>query len=273
MLKDKKIGFIGAGTMAKAIIKGLINSGLISKNNISATEISPKLAQKAAYATGINVITNNNDLVANSQIIILCTKPFAVKSVLEDIKNSLTEDKLVVSIAAGISTETIEKVIEKQIPVIRVMPNIPALVGEGMSAICRGKFAVDAHSSLVMEIFKAVGRCIEVDERLINAVTGISGSGPAFIYLIIEALSDGGVKLGLKKEIAIELASQTMLGAAKMVLETGKHPALLKDEVTTPGGCTIAGLAVMENEKIRSALIKTVQETAKSAEELGKNIS
>ncbi|OGI00920.1 MAG: pyrroline-5-carboxylate reductase [Candidatus Melainabacteria bacterium GWF2_37_15] len=255
MLKDKKIGFIGAGTMAKAIMKGLGNSGIttLASDIISQPE----------------VMTNNKELVRKSDIIILSVKPFAVESILKEINNELTANHLIVSIAAGVSTEKIENVIDKKLPVIRVMPNTPALVGEGMSAVCKGKFATDEHSALIMELFKAVGRCIEVKEELINAVTGISGSGPAFIYLIIEALADGGVKLGLKKEVAIELAAQTTLGAAKMVLETGKHPALLKDEVTTPGGCTIAGLAVMENEKVRSALIKTVQETAKVASELG----
>lgn len=255
LLKTKKTGFIGAGTMAKAIMKGLENTGM----QMLASDVAP----------GPGVLADNRELTRKSDIIFLCVKPFAVESVLREIRDDLNENHLLVSIAAGMSTEMIEAVIEKQLPVIRVMPNTPATIGEGMSALCRGKYADEEHSLLIMELFKAVGRCVEVKEELIGAVTGISGSGPAFMYLIMEALADGGVKLGLKKETAIELAAQTALGAAKMVLETGKHPALLRDEVATPGGCTIAGLSVMENEKVRSALIKTVQETAKVSSQLG----
>ncbi len=269
MLKYKKIGFIGAGTMAKAIIKGIISSGFVSKENITASEISPEIASKASAETGINVLTNNREIVCGSDVIILCVKPYAIQNVLEEIQDSLTKDKLLVSIAAGVSTETIENILNKEAPIIRVMPNTPALAGEGMSAVCKGKFASEADTAFILELFNSVGRCIEIEEKLINAVTGISGSGPAFMYLIIDALADGGVKMGLKKDIAIELAAQTALGAAKMVLDTGKHPAVLKDEVATPGGCTIAGLSVMENEHVRSALIKTVQETAFIASKLG----
>ncbi len=257
MLKDKKLGFIGAGTMAKAIIKGLESTGV----EILASDVIPHPG----------VMNDNRELARKSDVIILCVKPFAIESVLEEIKDDLRENHIIVSIAAGVSTQKIEQAIGKNIPVIRVMPNTPALIGEGMSVVCRGRYAIEQQSSLIVELFKSVGRCIEVKEDLINAVTGISGSGPAFIYLIIEALADGGVNLGLKKEQAVELAAQTTLGAAKMVLETGKHPALLKDEVTTPGGCTIAGLSVMESEKVRSALIKTVMETAKKASGLGGN--
>lgn len=255
MLSSKKIGFIGYGTMAKALIKGLEGSGI----SVQASDI---VAQPG-------IMTDNRELARLSDIIILCVKPYAVEKVLKEINDTLAERHLIVSIAAGINTESIEGLINTNLPVVRVMPNTPALIGEGMTAVCRGKFASGEHLAMIMEVFKAVGRCIEVKEELINAVTGISGSGPAFFYLIMEAFADGGVKLGLSKETAIELAAQTALGAAKMVLETGKHPALLRDEVTTPGGCTIAGLAVMENEKVRSAIISTVGETARTAAGLG----
>lgn len=269
MLKDKKIGFIGAGTMAKAIIKGLLNSGIIPKNNVSASEISQEIAKKASDETGVKVITNNAELVKSSDVIILCVKPHLIKTVLSELTDCFDKNKLIVSIAAGVSSGAIENHINSDIPVIRVMPNTPVLIKEGMSAVCKGKYASAQDINLVLELFKATGRCIEVEEKLINAVTGISGSGPAFIYLIIDALADGGVKMGLKKETALELAAQTAIGAAKMVLDTGKHPAVLKDEVATPGGCTIAGLSVMENEHVRSSLIKTVQETAKKASDMG----
>ncbi|OGI02583.1 MAG: pyrroline-5-carboxylate reductase [Candidatus Melainabacteria bacterium GWF2_32_7] len=268
MLENIKIGFIGAGVMGKAIISGLIKSKFVPENNLTASEITEEIAKKVSGELGIEVISNNKDLIKTSDVIILSTKPFIIKNVLEEIKEDLTKEKIIISIAAGISTDFIENILEKEVPVVRIMPNTPAVVGEGMSAISRGKYVTDNQIELVKRIFSNIGRCIEVQEKYMNAVTGISGSGPAFIYLIIEALADGGVKLGLPKKIAIELAAQTALGAAKMVLETEKHPSVLKDEVTTPGGCTIAGLAVMEDSKIRAALSKTVQETAKVASEL-----
>jgi len=266
---SNKIGFIGAGNMGKAIINGLLNSNFLTKDRVLASEVSEQTAKKVSSELGITVLTDNKELVKTSDIIILCIKPYFIQSVLEEIKNCLTENKLLISIAAGISTEFIEKNIGGKIPVIRVMPNTPALVGEGMAAICKGRFASDKQAEFALELFSKVGRSIEVQEKFINAVTGISGSGPAYMYTIIEALADGGVKLGLPKSTAIELAAQTAIGAAKMVLETGKHPSVLKDEVTTPGGTTIAGLMVMEENKIRSALAKTVIETAKVAGELG----
>lgn len=270
MINDFKIGFIGAGTMGQAIIKGLIASKFTSKENISAFEINKENASKAAQEIGIKIYSDNQkEFVKNSDIIVLCTKPYVVKSVLADIKEYLTGKQLVISIAAGIGTKFIEESIEKQVPVIRVMPNTPALIGEGMTAICRGTYTSDENMEFANNLFSKLGRCIEVQEKLINAVTGISGSGPAFVYLMIEALADGGLKLGLPKKIAVELAAQTLVGAAKMVLETGKHPSVLKDEVTTPGGTTIAGLAVMEEKGIHSALMQTVEETARVSASLG----
>lgn len=269
MSKNRKLGFIGAGTMAKAIINGIISSGIIGKQSIIASEISQEAAKKASEELGIDIVTDNKQLLEFSDVIVLCVKPYAIEGVLKELKDFVNEEKLIVSIAAGVNTQSIEDIIGKKTPVIRVMPNTPSLIKEGMAAICRGQYASRGDCDFIMRLFSATGRCIEVEEKLINAVTGISGSGPAFMYLIIDALADGGVKMGLKKDVAVELAAQTAIGAAKMVLETGKHPAILKDEVTTPGGCTIAGLSVMENEHVRSALIKTVQETAKTAAGLG----
>lgn len=269
MTTNNKLGFIGAGTMSKAIIKGIVNSGFVSKENIIASEVSETFAQKSSQELGINVVTDNRKVAEQSDVIFLCTKPYAVESVLEGIKDILSSQKLIISIAAGISTEKIENWAGANVPVIRVMPNTPLVVGEGMTAACRGTKATEEHAQFAVELFSQAGRCIEVQEKLINAVTGVSGSGPAFMYVIIEALADGGVKLGLTKKAALELAAQTALGAAKMVIETGKHPSILKDEVTTPGGTTIAGLLTMEEGKIRSVLAKTVEETAKTAEKLG----
>jgi len=268
MIKKKKIGFIGAGTMAKAIIKGIISSKSMPKEDIIASEVSSEIAAKASEETGIKVITDNIELAKISDVIILCVKPYMIEEVLKNIREVLTADKLVVSIAAGVNLHYMEDILESEIPVIRVMPNTPVLVREGMTVVCRGKCVSEADSEFIVKLFKSTGKCIEVEEKDINAVTGISGSGPAFMYLIIEAFADGGVKMGLKKEVALELAAQTALGAASMIFKTKKHPAELKDEVATPGGCTVAGLFVMESENIRSALIKTVQKTAKIASNL-----
>lgn len=269
MNSNKKIGFIGVGKMGGAIINGLVNSGFTLRESILGAETSAEFAEKAAKLLGIKVVTDNIELVKNSDVVVIATKPFAVKEVLEEIKDCLTEDKLVISIAAGVSTKFIEEILGKNIAVVRVMPNTPALVGEAMTAICRGEHVTGEQTEFTENLFSKIGRSMEVTEKLMDAVTGISGSGPAFFYLMIEALADGGVKLGLPKAVAIELAAQTALGAAKMILETGKHPSVLKDEVTTPAGCTAAGLSVMEEMCVRSALMQTVEETARVANGLG----
>lgn len=270
MTGNKKIGFVGAGKMGGAIIKGLIKSGFASAENIIAAEINEEFAQKTSEELGIKVITDNNELVETSDYIVFCTKPFVLIDVLKGIKNSLTENKVLLSIAAGKNTKTIEEAIKKPISVIRVMPNTPALVNEGMTAVCKGKYSTDEHINFAVKLFSSVGKCIEVQESDMDAVTGISGSGPAFFYEIIEAMADGGVKLGLSKEKAIELAAQTALGAAKMVLETDKSPSVLRQEVTTPGGTTEQGLLAMEKHKIHEAMIDTVIKTAKKSAQMGK---
>lgn len=265
---NKKIGFIGAGKMGGAIISGLLASKFISKDMIFASEPNKEVAKSIENTLGIKVFNDNKQLAQEVDIIILAIKPFILGTVLEEIKDYLTKNKLILSIAAGMTTSSMKNIIGK-FPIIRVMPNTPALVNEGMSVFCRGQYTSDDNAKDVEQIFLNTGRCLEVKENLMDAVTGISGSGPAFAYTIIEALADGGLKLGIPKQIAIELAAQTMLGAAKMILETQKHPSVLKDEVTTPGGCTAEGLAVLEENNIRSLLIKTVEKTAQKAALLG----
>lgn len=265
----KHIGFIGAGKMAQAIINGILNSGFSTLDNISAFEPDKKIVDSLKQDFNLDFCLNNIEVAEKSDIIIICVKPHFVETVLKEIKDSLTVDKTIISIAAGISTKKMENVIREGIPVIRVMPNTPALVGEGMSALCKGKNCNQKTMNYALELFSKFGRVLEIEEKLINAVTGVSGSGPAFMYLIIEALADGGVRLGLKKEVAIELAAQTALGAAKMIIETGKHPAILKDEVTTPAGTTAEGLYSMEKDNIRASLIRAVVKTARRSEELG----
>lgn len=265
MLTNKKIGFIGAGTMAKAIIKGFIDSGVTTPEKITASEISEEFARKASEQSGVKVITDNKVVVKNSDIIFLCVKPGVLESILYEIKEFVTSDKLFISVAAGVSTDFIAQALEHKAHVVRVMPNTPAIVGEAMSAVCKGRHATDEEADYVLELFNKIGRAMRLPEQLVDAATGISGSGPAFIFSIIESMADGGLKLGLTKKASIELAAQTCLGAAKMVLETGKHPSVLKDEVSTPGGCTIAGLLTMEEENVPSAMAKTVIKTAKTA--------
>ncbi len=268
-MSEKMIGFIGAGKMGGAIIKGLLSSGFAKKEDIIASEATEQLAEKTSKSLGISVITDNKELVQKSDVIIFATKPFVIKEVLKNASSEITTQKLVLSIAAGVSVDSIESIIGQDIPIIRVMPNTPALVNEGMTAISRNSSVSEDQIQYAKKLFSNVGRCIEVPEKHLDSVTGISGSGPAFFYLIIEALADGGVKMGIPKQEALELAAQTALGAAKMVLESGKHPSILKDEVTTPGGCTAVGLSVLENEGVRAALIETVEKTTNAAKGLG----
>jgi pyrroline-5-carboxylate reductase len=269
MLKEKKIVIIGAGTMGKAIIQGLQKSGDI--NGIKAIERSQKSAEKARQALDIEifVIDNAEQVVREADILVLCVKPQDVGNCLTTVKEWLNPQTSIISIAAGISTKFIENILDTPNPVIRSMPNTPCLISEGMIVLARGCYANADHISNSQELFCSLGKCIELEEKHMNAVTGLSGSGPAFIYLIIEALADGGVMEGLPRKVAIELVAQTLLGASKMVLETGKHPAELKDEVSTPAGCTIGAILSLEDGRIRSVLARGVQEAAKIAARLG----
>lgn len=264
-----KIGFIGAGKMGGAILKGLVNSGFVLRENIMASEANEEFAQKVSKEYSIKAITDNNELVKNTDVIIICTKPFVIKEVLEGIKMSLDSSKLVISIAAGVSSSTIEEIIG-EIPVVRVMPNTPAFLSQGMTVLSKGKYTSDSQLEFARRIFSKVGKALILPENLIDAATGISGSGPAFFYLVIEALAQGGKNLGLDADIALELAAQTAIGSAEMVLQTGKSPELLRKEVTTPGGCTEVGLGVLSDAKIFEVFVETVAATAKKAAELGK---
>lgn len=263
-----RIGFIGAGKMGGAILKGLIDSGFAAKENIIASERDEISAQNVAKEYGINALSDNNQLVQECDVIVVCTKPFVMKEVLEGIKTSVNSNKLIISIAAGITTSKMENILG-EIPVIRVMPNTPAFLSQGMSVLSKGKFASDEQLQLAKKMFSKVGKAIILEENLIDAATGISGSGPAFMYLFIEALAKGGTDIGLDKDVALELACQTAIGAAHMIMETGKTPETLRVEVTTPGGCTAVGLDVLAENKVFDILAETVKATAKKAFELG----
>ncbi len=267
---NKKIGFIGCGKMASAIIKGILSSCCDDKYEIKGSEVNCEIAELAQIRLGIPVLTDNRMLVMDSDVIFLAVKPNYVPQILEEIKNEITSDKLVVSIAAGVSTSKIEKILG-QARVIRVMPNTPALVLEGMSGICKGEFARDEDSAFVMKLLSNIGKCIEVDEKQIDIVTAISGSGPAFFYKVIEDMARAGEKLGLDYDKSLLLATQTALGSAKMVFNKGGLTVQnLIDNVATKGGCTFVGITVMNEENSEKLFYNVIDETAKKANELGK---
>lgn len=270
MNRNLKIGFIGCGKMASAIINGVISSKYLPKGNLSGSEINEEIAKNASERLGINVITDNKTLVKNNDIIFLVTKPNIIGEILEEIKDEITADKLLVSIPAGISTEKIENIIGKK-RVVRVMPNTPALVLEGMSGVCRGKFATDEDLDFVVEFMSNIGKAIKIDEKQIDIVTAISGSGPAFFYKVIEDMARAGEKLGLDYEKSLMLATQTAIGSAKMVIKRGETPVqTLIDNVATKGGCTFVGITVMNEENSEKLFFDVIDKTTKKASELGK---
>ncbi len=267
-LGGKKIGFIGGGAMAEALITGLTFAELVSAQQILVGDLSDQRRAYLKEKFSVEVTTDNSAVVKNSDIVILAVKPFVMSEVLEHVGNGFSPAQTVVSIAAGITTKYIEKFLTGQVPVVRAMPNTPALLGAGATAVCCGQWAVGQHQELALVIFGAVGRAVPVPEKLMDAVTGLSGSGPAYMYLIAEALADAGVRMGLSREVALTLSSQTMLGAARMILETDRHPAMLKDMVTTPGGTTIEGLFALEMSGIRAALYRAVEKACRRSGEL-----
>ena len=262
---NKTTGFIGAGKMASAIIKGLIDSSLFTKDQISACEINETNAKKAREEFGIKVCEQPDEIVKKSDIIFIATKPFAVKEVLKKIKPFVNKNKVIISIAAGISTHLIETVLEKEIPVIKVMPNTPALLGEGMSALCKGSFADEKTLDMAVDMFSKLGKAVKCEEKDIDAITGVSGSGPAFYYYLINEIARAGEKLGLDYRTALTLSAQTALGAAKMILETGMTPEELITNVTTPGGTTAEGNKVLNESDISKVLYETVLKTAEKS--------
>ena len=256
--------------MAGAIIKGTISSKFVPKEDIKGSEANCEIAESAQKRLGIEVLTDNKFLTIDSDVIFIATKPNYVGEVLEEIKDELTPEKLVVSIAAGVSTSKIENIIGRN-RVIRVMPNTPALVLEGMSGVCKGTFATDEDVQFVMEMLSNIGKCIEVSEDQIDIVTAISGSGPAFFYKVIEDMARAGEKLGLEYDKSLLLATQTALGSAKMITNRGETSVqTLIDNVATKGGCTFVGISVMNDENSDKLFYDVIDETAKKAHELGK---
>jgi pyrroline-5-carboxylate reductase len=267
-LAGKKVAFLGAGKMGGIILQALLKSGMLSPKSTRATVAHEERAKALAAKLKVKVGTNNVEAAKGADIIVLGVKPQVVEQVVREISGDLTPDQVIVSVAASVPTSMIEKNLASNIPVIRAMPNTPCLVGAGMTAICKGKYAGAHHVSMTTDIFNVVGRTVVVDEKHMDAVTALSASGPAYIYIILESLAEAGVKVGLPRDIATLLAAQTALGAAKVVLETGDHPALLKDAVTTPAGCTIDAIMELEEGKLRVTLIKAVVKAAQRAKEL-----
>lgn len=268
MLFSKKIAFIGSGNMGEALLGGLLKAELTNPENLIATDIRDYRLKEVAQKWNVETTTNNHEAVRFADIIVLCVKPQALELMLDGILKDIKEDQLIISIIAGIPTRLISKYIGKKNPVVRVMPNIPAVVDEAASAVCLGEFASDVDKEIAMKILGAVGEVEVVPEELMDVVTGLSGSGPAYIYMIIEALTDGGVMMGLPRNIATRLATQTVLGSAKLVRETNIHPAVLKDQVTTPGGTTIQAIKELEESGLRPMLIRAVETATIRSREL-----
>jgi pyrroline-5-carboxylate reductase len=270
MRAHQSIGFIGAGNMAGAMIRGLVRGGLPGKR-ILAFDVDRKKLGALSREYHLRPARSNAELFETCGAVVLAVKPQVIDAVLKEVGPLDAKSPLVLSIAAGVPIRRLRAGLGPESRIVRAMPNTPALIGRGISGYCAGPKVRPAECALARSILEALGPALEFhDESLLDAVTGLSGSGPAYVYLIIEALSDGGVKMGLPREAALDLAARTVAGAAAMVIETGRHPAQLKDMVTSPGGTTIAGLAVLEKARVRSALIQAVEAAARRAKELGK---
>jgi pyrroline-5-carboxylate reductase len=267
-LSQLRVAVLGAGKMGGILLQGFLKQQILPPERLFATVAHSERAAALSSQWGIEVSTNNLAIAGQADVLLLGVKPFQVPSLIEAIRPALTPEKLLISFAASVRTEAIEHTAVEEVPVIRAMPNTPSMLGAGISALCRGRYVAPRHMAVAEALFSAVGRTVVVDEKHMDAVTGLSASGPAFIYIILESLAEAGVKVGLPRDIATLLAAQTTFGAAKMVLETGYHPALLKDAVTTPAGCTIDGILELEEGGLRVTLIKAVMRATQRAKEL-----
>jgi pyrroline-5-carboxylate reductase len=267
-LAEKKLAVLGTGKLGGILLRAYLKQGLFAPKNATATVKHSEKAASLAKELGVSVSTDNRKAVHGADIVLLGVKPQVVGDVLKEIAPELSEKTLVISVAASVPTNYIEQHAGAKVPVVRAMPNTPSTVGCGMTGLCRGQYAKPEHLDVARTMFDAVGRSVAVDEKNMDAVSGLSASGPAFAYIILESLAEAGVKVGLPRDVATLLAAQTMKGAASVVLETGDHPALLKDAVTTPAGCTIDGILELEEGKLRVTLIKAVVKATHRAGEL-----
>jgi pyrroline-5-carboxylate reductase len=269
MSQPSKFAFLGAGNMAEALVSGILKSHLAPPANISATDISPTRLEHFRKTFQVQVGSDNTEVVKQANVIVLCVKPQIMDTVLLEIKEKISPEQLLISVAAGYPLMRLQLHLGENVSLVRAMPNTPAVIQEGVTALAGSSGLPSHHLHLAHTIFESVGRVVMVEESLMDAVTGLSGSGPAYIYLVIEALIDGGVRVGLPRAVAGVLAAQTVLGAARMVLETGEHPALLKDRVTSPGGTTIAGLQQLEGGGLRAIFMQAVEAATNRSRELG----
>jgi pyrroline-5-carboxylate reductase len=267
-LPKVRVAVLGAGKMGGILLQAFLKENLFAPEQIHATVGHAERALALSTQWGVDVTTNNLEAARQADLILLGVKPFQVPALVEEIRPALTKTKTLISFAAAVKTRTIEEGAGLEIGVIRAMPNTPSALGAGAAALCRGRYVSAEQMELAKRIFETVGRAVVVDEKHMDAVTGLSGSGPAYIYIIIEALAEAGVKVGLPRDLATELAAQTTFGAAKMVLETGYHPAMLKDAVTTPAGSTIDGIMALEEGGLRVTLIKAVMRATERAKQL-----
>jgi pyrroline-5-carboxylate reductase len=263
-----KVAVLGAGKMGGILLQGFLKNNLLATDQIAATVQHEDRATALSAQFGVSVTTDNAAAAAWADVILLGVKPVQVPGLIWEIKGGLTKQKMVLSFAASVTTAAIEDAAGIELGVVRAMPNTPAMISGGMTALCAGRFVSSEQMAVAQKIFSTVGRTVVVDEKHMDAVTGLSGSGPAFLYIIIEALAEAGVNVGLPRDVATLLAAQTTLGSARMVLETGYHPALLKDQVTTPAGCTVDGILELEEGGLRVTLIKAVKRATMRAKEL-----
>ena len=270
MFEQTQVGFIGGGNMGEALIKGFLASALLPPNKILVYDVSQERMQHLAAAYGIVLERDIPSLVSSCQILILAVKPQVMQTVLQAMRPHLGHAPLVISIAAGIPLGVLTNGLPVDLPIVRVMPKTPALVLQGASALSRGPSVTDLHMAQALKLFQAVGKAMEVEEKWMDAVTGLSGSGPAYFLLLIEGMIDAGVLMGLPRPIARELVLQTAKGSVEMLFDTGKHPAELKDMITSPGGTTIRGLAILEAQGVRGALMRAVEAATLRSHELGK---
>jgi pyrroline-5-carboxylate reductase len=269
-VKGRKVGFVGGGNMGEALIRGLVESNLVPSDAIMVTDVRADRTRQLADQYGVRALAGNSALVTEADVVIFAVKPQIMAPVLREVLPALTNRPLLISLAAGVSTPTIQSVLGKYPRLIRVMPNTPALVLQGVTAIAKTPGLDIEDLETAQEIFTAVGKVVVLDEEQLDAVTGLSGSGPAYVAIVIESLADGGVKMGLDRATAMILATQTVLGAATLLSETGLHPATLKDMVASPGGTTIAGIAALEEGGIRTTFIRAVERATLRSRELGR---
>jgi pyrroline-5-carboxylate reductase len=260
----RKLGVIGAGVMGQALMKGLLSAGLLTRDQIWAADRSEDTRDHVARELGVAVCEDYRGELPATEVVPAMATARA---------SGPEPETLFISILAGVTTAQLEAALALPNPWVRAMPNTPAVVGQGMTVVCRGRDATPPHLETARRVFAAVGRCEVVDEQYCNAITALSGSGPAYMYLVMESLADAGVRVGLPRDLALTLVAQTMLGSARMVQETGRHPASLRDDVTTPAGCTIGGLLMLEDGKIRSVLARAVEEATRIVEDLGRSAS